>query len=61
MDQFSETILGGAWNIVRSGKILFGVRTDTRKGSLVHVFADTFGLAQSASFESEKYGASEGR
>eukprot|EP00971_Amphidinium_carterae_P351921 6492338-Amphidinium_carterae.2 len=61
MDQFSETILGGAWNVVRSGKILFGVRTDTRKGSLVHTFATYFAMAQSASFESEKYGASEGR
>eukprot|EP00971_Amphidinium_carterae_P349592 6491094-Amphidinium_carterae.3 len=61
MDQFSETILGGAWNMVRSGKILFGIRTDTRRGSLVHVFAETFSLARSASFESEKYGSSEGR
>ena len=57
---FREAVLGGAWNIERSGRALFGIRVDVMTNSVVHPFVKKFGLSLSASFEARVYGERDG-
>ena len=57
---FREAVLGGAWNIERSGRALFGIRVDVLANSVLHAFMRKFGLTMSASFEAKTYGEQDG-
>ena len=59
-EHFRETVLGGAWNIERRGRALFGVRADVVPGTVVAQFMRRFGLTMSASFEDQLYGERDG-
>eukprot|EP00971_Amphidinium_carterae_P331292 6464772-Amphidinium_carterae.4 len=53
---FRYDLMGGAWNISRSGKVAYGPRVSAKPNSLAAAFLKTFGVANSASFEHSTYG-----
>eukprot|EP00971_Amphidinium_carterae_P348405 6490470-Amphidinium_carterae.2 len=53
---FRFDLMGGAWNISRSGKVAYGPRVSAKPNSLAAAFLKTFGVANSASFEHSTYG-----
>ena len=56
-DLFAYTLLGGAWQIKRTGRALYGHRVDIRKETVVRTFAEHFAMPCSASFEFSKFSA----
>eukprot|EP00971_Amphidinium_carterae_P081253 1607484-Amphidinium_carterae.1 len=55
-DLFKTAVLGGAWQLRRASRALYGVRTDIKAGTVLHVFATTVGLHVSNSCTYELYG-----
>ena len=56
---FKKTLLGGKWQVARTGRTLYGLRVDVVKGSgSLHSMCLKFKLPASASFEYNVYGES---
>eukprot|EP00971_Amphidinium_carterae_P338766 6476270-Amphidinium_carterae.3 len=55
-DDFKWTLLGGQWQTQRTGRNIYGYRVDCRAGALPFLFANTFQMSRSASFEQNVYG-----
>ena len=55
-DYFKTSLLGGAWQVKRTGPAVYGVRVDAKAGSPVAELCTTYGLPKSASFEQNVYG-----
>ena len=59
-DMFRTSVLGGKWQIQRTGRTIYGIRVDARPKSLAADFCSTFEIAKSSSFEQNVYGEIEG-
>eukprot|EP00971_Amphidinium_carterae_P223182 4428527-Amphidinium_carterae.2 len=57
-DCFRESLLGGSWQQVRTGRLVYGYQSVIKKGTAVHDMARHFHLSLSAAFESNVYGES---
>ena len=55
-DQFRTSLLGGDWQLRRTGRLVYGVRVDVKAGSAVADLCSTYSLNKSASFEQSVYG-----
>lgn len=55
-DMFRSTLLGGHWQVHRTGRSVYGVRVDVRSNTLAASLCEAFGLNKSASFEHNVYG-----
>eukprot|EP00971_Amphidinium_carterae_P322938 6418392-Amphidinium_carterae.2 len=53
---FRYDLMGGAWNISRSGKVAYGPRVSAKPETLASAFLKAFGVPNSASFEHSTYG-----
>eukprot|EP00971_Amphidinium_carterae_P348706 6490637-Amphidinium_carterae.3 len=53
---FRYDLMGGAWNITRSGKVAYGPRVSAKPNSVAAAFLKTFNVPNSASFEHATYG-----
>eukprot|EP00971_Amphidinium_carterae_P328689 6460686-Amphidinium_carterae.4 len=53
---FRFDLMGGAWNISRSGKVAYGPRVSAKSHTAAAAFLKTFNCANSASFEHATYG-----
>ena len=60
-DQFRTSLIGGDWQLRRTGRLVYGVRIDVKAGSSVADFCTKFSLAKSASFEQSIYGDEPGQ
>ena len=53
---FRDTLLGGVWQQARTGRPVYGIRTDVRSTSPILAFCNQFSLKRSSSFEQNVYG-----
>eukprot|EP00971_Amphidinium_carterae_P007633 151029-Amphidinium_carterae.2 len=53
---FRFDLMGGTWNIARSGKVAYGPRVSAKPNTVASAFLKAFGIANSASFEHGVYG-----
>ena len=53
---FRVAILGGTWQVQRTGRSIYGLRCDIKATSPLHAWAQGLALARSASFEYNVYG-----
>eukprot|EP00971_Amphidinium_carterae_P136218 2699172-Amphidinium_carterae.2 len=53
---FRFDLMGGSWNIARSGKVAYGPRVSAKPNTVASAFLKAFGIANSASFEHGTYG-----
>ncbi|CAE7712127.1 unnamed protein product [Symbiodinium sp. CCMP2592] len=60
-DQFRTSLIGGDWQLRRTGRVVYGVRIDVKAGSSMAEFCAKFSLAKSASFEQSVYGDEPGQ
>ena len=59
-NNYKWTVLGGAWQMQRQGREVYGLRVDLRHGSAVHDFARNFGLGLSSSYDYNIYSPKSG-
>ena len=57
---FTVHLLGGRWQMERSGRLKYGLRFDLKSQTPLFLFAEKFVLPKSASFDHELYGESLG-
>ena len=57
---FMVHLLGGQWQMERSGRLKYGLRFDLKPNSPLFIFAEKFSLPKSASFDDRAYGESLG-
>ena len=55
-DCFCEHLLGGAWQVQRTGRVVYGVQSVIKPNTVVEACAKKFGLTKSAAFEYNVYG-----
>ena len=55
-ENFVTAILGGKWQVARTGRSVYGVRVDAKAGTSVHTFLKHASLHLSASFDFHTYG-----
>ncbi|CAE7317842.1 unnamed protein product [Symbiodinium sp. CCMP2592] len=60
-DQFRTSLIGGDWQLRRTGRVVYGVRIDVKAGSSMAEFCAKFSLAKSAGFEQSVYGDEPGQ
>ena len=60
-DDFRWTLLGGEWQVQRTGRQVYGIRVDIKAHSPLHNFAVRFKLPRSSSFERNVYGSEGGQ
>ena len=55
-DMFRTSLLGGQWQVERTGRTIYGVRVDAKPGTTAAELCAAFKLTKSASFERSVYG-----
>ena len=55
-DMFRTSLLGGQWQVERTGRTIYGVRVDAKQGTTAAALCAAFKLTKSASFERSVYG-----
>ena len=59
--QFRMSLLGGAWQVARTGRAVYGLRVDIKKNTALWDFASAFNLKMSQSFENNVYSEAGGQ
>ena len=55
-DMFRTSLLGGQWQVERTGRAIYGIRVDVKKGTTAAELCAAFKLTKSSSFERSVYG-----